>query len=65
MRKSLSSSSVSMWSLTGSSRGNLYNGVGPHREEQGRSQEFVHGGANSKVEINDEEYHYCMDSLYF
>ena len=32
---------------------------------QGRSQEFVHGGANSKVEIDDDEYHYCMDSLYF
>ena len=32
---------------------------------QGRSQEFVHGGANSKVEIDDDEYHYCMGSLYF
>ena len=33
--------------------------------ESGRSQEFVHGGADSKVEINDDEYHHCMDSLYF
>ena len=32
---------------------------------QGCSQEFVHGGANLKVKIDDDEYHYCMDSLYF
>ena len=32
---------------------------------QGRSQEFVHGGADSKVEIDDDEYHHCMNSLYF
>ena len=33
--------------------------------ESGRSQEFVCGGANSKAEIDDDEYHHCMDSLYF
>ena len=36
-----------------------------HHQEQGRSQKFVHWGANSKVEIDDDEYHYCMGSLYF
>ena len=34
---------------------------------QGRSHEFLHGGPirTIKVEIDDDEYHRCMDSLYF
>ena len=33
--------------------------------EQGCSQEFVYWEAGSKVEIDNDEYHHCMDSLYF
>ena len=35
--------------------------------DQGRSQKFLYGGLirTMKVEIDDDEYHRCMDSLYF
>ena len=32
---------------------------------RGVARNLYMGGVNSKVEIDDDENHYCMDSLYF